>query len=275
MDREAVTERVQPWRLPRVVPRLDPGAAEQPDEGVVDGVLVQRRAVHVCQERGRAPLRKGPICPDLGVASQPIRQLGADGNEAALVELRIAYRQHGLRQVDIIDRERSGLAAPQGRSVEKQEQRSQGLPVQLNRVGLAFLDSAEQAAQLVAGVDVGWPRFGRLRLVVGQRRGTGVAAADRIAVEARQRAVLVLPVSGQRTVAGEEGEDLRTGDRIAVDFSVNPLGEEKQSVRAALELRAVGALPVYVSTDGFLQVHVRPSRSKPATSRRAFRSNLA
>ena len=157
----------------------------------------------------------------------------ADGNEAALVELRIAHRQHRRRQVDVINRERPGLAAPQSRSVKKQEQCAQGLPVQLDRVRLAPLDGAEQAAEFVAGVDVGRPRHRRLRLVVRQGRGTGVASADRIAVKPCQRAVLVPAVSGQRTVAGEVGENLRTADRVAGEFPADVLGEAMQHVRAS------------------------------------------
>lgn len=70
-----------------------------------------------------------------------------------------------------------------------------------------------------------------------------MAAADRIPVEPGQGAVLVGPVSRERTLAGQEGENVRFADGVAGDVPADAPAEAMQHPRAGIEHGAVGPAP--------------------------------
>ena len=89
-----------------------------------------------------------------GMDSQRTSELRADRNEAGLVELGVAYGEEGAGQVDIVERQALRLAEAQPRAVEKQQQRPQGIAIELKRTPPADIDGGEQVLQLVTGVHV-------------------------------------------------------------------------------------------------------------------------
>ena len=68
-----------------------------------------------------------------GIGPQGIGKWWTDRNVAGLVELAIAYGQQRILQVDIVEGQALCLTEPQPRAVEKQEQRPQGVAVELER----------------------------------------------------------------------------------------------------------------------------------------------
>ena len=214
-----VTQRMKARRLPSVVlVVMDPGRLEQPLEGEPNGALDQRHAIAVCEEgRGRA-LRQWTLRSSAGIGAQSIGKLGTDGNEAGFVELGIAYGQHRIAQVDIIERQALRFTEPKTCAIEQQEQSAQGLRIELDRALPADVDGAEQSLQLVSGEDVRGCRARLSRFVIGRgkRRPDDVAAADRVAIEPGQCSVLVGPVPGERTVAGKEAQNIRKRAKWAV-----------------------------------------------------------
>ena len=91
------------------------------------------------------------------------------------MELGIAYGQHRIAQVDIVERQALCFAEPEACAVEKQEQSPQGVRVELDRALPADVDSAEQALQLVTGEDV----RGVPSAAVSVRRRAGEAVTGR------------------------------------------------------------------------------------------------
>ena len=88
-------------------------------------------------------------------------------------------------------------------------------------------------------------------------------------------AVLVGPISGERTFAGEEPENVRFADSVAADVPADMVAEVMQHSGAADESRAVGLSPGDVGVGGIPESHARPSRSMSATSRRVPSCTLA
>ena len=208
---------------------------------------------------------------------QNIGQPGSDGNKAVLEELGVAYGQHRLVQIDILDGQALRFTEPEAGAMEQQEQRPQGVVVELNGARPTAVDGPEQALQFVAGEDVRWRRPWSPRLVFGRgkRRPGGVAATDRVAPEPGQRAVLVGPVPGERTLAGKEVENIGLPDGAAVDVAADLLAEPVQQGRARDEPRAVGPSPVDMGVDSIQECHARPSRSSSPTSRSVSSLTLA
>ena len=87
--------------------------------------------------------------------------------------------------------------------------------------------------------------------------------------------MLTGPVPGEPSVAGEEAENVRVGDGLAVDAFPDMSGEEMQLPRTTVELRAVVLAPGNIGIDHVPEHHVRPSRSMLATSRSVPRRTLA
>ena len=65
------------------------------------------------------------------------------------MELGIAYGEHRILQIDIVDRQALRFAEPQSCAIEEQKQCAQGVGVELDRALTA--DGAEQAPQFVIG----------------------------------------------------------------------------------------------------------------------------
>ena len=193
------------------------------------------------------------------------------------MELGIAYGQHRIAQVDIIERQALCFAEPKTCAMEKQEQSAQGVRIELDRALPADIDSAEQSQQLVTGEDVRWCRARLSRFVIGRgkRRPDGVAAADRVAIEPGQCSVLVGPVPGERTVAGKEAQNIRPLNSVAADAPTDMLAERVQQSRAGDEPRAVGLLPSDIGVDRIAENHAKPSRSMSPTSRSVPSRTLA
>ena len=139
-------------RVPSVsLVMVDPGRFEQPGECVIDGFLDQNGAVEVRKEGRGRPLRQRALDAFGGIGPQGVDELGTDRNEPDLVELRVAYGQDRVGQVDIVERQALSLAEPQPRAVEEQEQRAQGVGVELDRALPTDIDGTEQAPQFVTG----------------------------------------------------------------------------------------------------------------------------
>ena len=105
----------------------------------------------------------------------------------------------------------------------------------------ADVDGAEQALQRVTGIHVRrWrPQPPRLSIARGKRRSGRVAAADRVAVEAGQGAVLDGSIRRERPFSGKKAENVRFGDGVAADVPADMLAEQMQQASTAVELRAV------------------------------------
>ena len=187
------------------------------------------------------------------------------------------HGQHRIAQVDIVERQTPCFAEAKTGAVEKQKQCSQGIGIELDRSLPADIDGAEQALQLVTRVDVRWCRPWLSGLTIGrrERRAGRVSTADGVAVEPGQGAVLVGAVSGERTVAGKEAENVRFADGFAADVPADMLAEAMQQSRAGDEPRAVGLAPGNIGVDCVAENHAKPSRSMSATSRRTLRWTLA
>ena len=262
---------------PSVVATFDSGLLEQLGERVRGGAPGQGRPVAVGEEGRSRALGKGAFCSLGGIGLQRVGKLPADGNQASLVELGVTYGQQRIGQVHIVEGQPLGLAESQPRAVEKLEQCPQGIGVGLDRTLPTDIDGVEQALQLVTGVNVRWghPRSSRLFIARRKRRPNHVAAADRVAVEAGQDAVLAGPVLGERTFTGKEVENVGWGDGIAADAPADLLQEPVQQVGAGVELGAMGLTPGDIVVDRIPEHHVRPSRSISATSRRLLSCTLA
>ena len=102
-----------------------------------------------------------------------------------------------------------------------------------------------------------------------------MAAADRVAVEAGKNSVLVGPVPSESPFTGEEVEDIGSGDSITTNVPIDMLQEPVQQACAAVELSAVSPAPGDIVVDRVPEHHASPSRSMPATSRRALSCTLA
>ena len=262
---------------PSVVGSSDSGGLEQLGERAVDGASGQGRAVPVGEE-GRGPtLGQRALCALGAISPQRIGELRGDRNEAGLVELGVAYGQQRIGQADILKGLALRLSQPQPCAVEQQEQRPQGVVVELDRTLPTDIYGTEQPLQLVTGVYVRRrrPRSSWLIFACRQRRAGRVAAADRVAVEAGQGAVLDGPAPGERSFAGKEAENVRFGDGVAADVPADMLAELMQEARAGVELRAMGPAPGDIVVNRIAETHARPSRSMSATSRRVPSCTLA
>ncbi|MDE0084059.1 MAG: hypothetical protein OXT72_15610, partial [Gammaproteobacteria bacterium] len=94
--------------------------------------------------RSRA-IRQRPPGTLGAIGLQCISESRADGNEAGLEELGVAYGQQCIVQVDIVEREAQCLAQTQPRAIKKQEQRAQGVGIEPVRAPPTDIDGAEQS----------------------------------------------------------------------------------------------------------------------------------
>ena len=104
------------------------------------------------------------------MAPQGIGKLWGDGNKAVLEELGIAYGQHRIVQVDIVERQALCFTEAKTGPVEQQEQHPQGAGIKLKRVLPTGIDSPEKALQFITREDVRRCRTWFSRLVISRRK---------------------------------------------------------------------------------------------------------
>ena len=103
VDSCGVSEGMQTGSASSIVGGPDACGLEQLGEGLPDGGLDEGRAVTVGEEGRGGALRQGLLLAPGGVGPQGIGELRGERYEAGLEELRVAYGQERIGQVDISD----------------------------------------------------------------------------------------------------------------------------------------------------------------------------
>ena len=141
---------VQAWLVAGSVLATHSGRPPQLNEGLAHGSCGQRRTVAVYEERRVVCLRSAAGRALSGILLYGPRELRSKGDQAGLVELRLAHGQYCGSQVDIGQREAKRLPAPQSGAVEHEQQCTEGVRLQLIDPFPIGLHGVEQTAQLVA-----------------------------------------------------------------------------------------------------------------------------
>ena len=149
-----VAERVQARCAPTVILAIDSSGLEQLLECIVDIVLPHLCSVPVCQEGRLHPFRQWAVRTSFGIGPKRDGELASNGNEAALVELGVAHRQHGVRKVDIPHGQVERLAGSQTSPIQDQEECPEGIGIEAAGTSSADIDGFEQALQFLTGEDV-------------------------------------------------------------------------------------------------------------------------
>ena len=141
---------------------------------------------------------------------------GTNRNQAVLEEPGPAHGQHRSLEIDITHGQAPCLAEAKTGPVEDEQECPHGGGIELDRALAAGIDGAEQKLQFTPGEDMGRCRLRPTRLVLGcrQRRAGSMAAADRPAPESGQRPVPARPGPGERSLAGQEAENIGLADGV-------------------------------------------------------------
>ena len=131
MNGEGVAEIMQARLVARSCFPAHPGRPSQMNERFADGSGGQRRAVAVYEERRFARSGSAGRLTLIGVFLHRPGELRPEGHEAGLVELRLPYGEQRGLQVDIGQREVERLPAAQAGAVQHEEQRPEGVRLQL------------------------------------------------------------------------------------------------------------------------------------------------
>src|SRR5690242_12371462 len=94
---------------------------------------------------GRRMSRVSPV----DISGQDTRQVPADRYQSGLEELGVPDREQGIRQIHVGDRQVQRLMAAQAGPIQEQEDRSQGLRLDLRAVAPVSRDGVQQPPDLV------------------------------------------------------------------------------------------------------------------------------